>query len=60
MKRGVVRVVCPVPPKWDGRCPDCGRGADGFVNGVWCDCLPKPVGRVVRAIKEIVAEKGDR
>ena len=33
-----VRVVCKVPKKWDGFCPDCKRGADGFGDEVWCDC----------------------
>lgn len=37
-----MRVVCQVPTAWDGYCPSCRRGADGFLNGVWCDCVAKP------------------
>lgn len=39
-ERGPVRVVCPVPKNWNGYCPECKRGADGFTDGIWCDCLP--------------------
>lgn len=36
--RKPVRIVCEVPPNWDGFCPQCKRGADGFGCWVWCDC----------------------
>ena len=40
-----IRIVGKIPRGWDGFCPDCRRGADGFGDQIWCDCAPKKARR---------------
>lgn len=36
--RRPVRKVAKVTKDWNGYCPKCGRGADGFAEWIYCDC----------------------